>query len=126
MPEMHRLITALLFTLGTGSVNAAEVASTSFNTVAITPRESFLAAAIGATIVCGLTSFFLSGRVSERTHVALAMLVVLIGAFSLFALFGLAGREYPTVGAIVFLALIALFKLMNRFEARNNPSRPRG
>ena len=83
----------------------------------------FLAAAIAAMIACGLTSFFLAGRTSERTHVALAMLVVLIGAFCLFTLFGLAGRDYPALGALVVLGLIGLFKLMNQFEIRRGPRR---
>jgi prepilin signal peptidase PulO-like enzyme (type II secretory pathway) len=80
----------------------------------------FLAAGIGAMVMCGLTSFFLAGRVTERTHVALAMLVVLIGGFCLFALFGLVGREIPVAGALVLLGLIGLFRLMNQFEVRRN------
>jgi hypothetical protein len=92
---------------------------------AATPRECFLAAAIGAMITCGLASFLLFGRVTERTHVALAMLVVLIGAFGLFTLFGLATREIPAVGALVLLALLGLFKLMNQFEINRKPRQSR-
>jgi CHASE2 domain-containing sensor protein len=88
-----------------------------------TPHELFLAAAIGAMIACGLTSFFLAGRVTERTHVALATLVVLIGGFSLFTLFGLTGRATPAAGALVLLGLIGLFKLMNQFEIRRKSGR---
>jgi hypothetical protein len=73
-------------------------------------------------IACGVTSFFLAGRVTERTHVALAMLVVLIGSFCLFTLFGLVGREIPVAGSLVLLGLIGLFKLMNQFEIRRNGS----
>jgi CHASE2 domain-containing sensor protein len=92
--------------------------------LAITPRETFLAIAIAAMIGCGLISFFLAGRVTERTHVALAMLVVLIGGFCLLALFGFAGQENPAIGAVIILALIGLFKLMNQFEIRRRRDRP--
>jgi hypothetical protein len=78
----------------------------------------FLAAGIGAMITCAVMSFFLAGRVTERTHVALAMLVVLIGGFCLFVIFGLVGREIPIAGFFVILGLIGLFKLMNQFEIR--------
>jgi hypothetical protein len=82
------------------------------------PREMFLAAAIGGMMLCGLASFFSAGRVSERTHVAIALLAVLIGAFSLLILFEPIGEHMPVAGAGVILALIGLFKLMNQFEIR--------
>jgi hypothetical protein len=69
-----------------------------------------------------MTSFFLVGRVTEHTRVALAMLVVLIGGFCLFTLFGLVGREIPVVGCLVLLGLIGLFKLMSQFEVRRKRS----
>ena len=90
----------------------------------LTPRETFLAAAICGITACGLLSFFLAGRVSERTHVALALVTVLIGGFSLFVLFGLAGRHQPWAGALVVLGLIGLFKLMNQFEIRRKNGGP--
>ena len=91
---------------------------------ALTPRETFLADAICGITACGLSSFFLAGRVSERTHVALSLVTVLIGAFSLFVLFGLAGRQQPWAGALVVLGLIGLFKLMNQFEIRRKNRGP--
>ena len=103
-----------------GSARAAEVVVGTSDPISATPREMFLAAGIGAMVVCALTSFFLAGHVTERTHVALATLVVLIGGFCLFALFGLVGREIPAAGALVLLGLISLFKLMNQFEIRRN------
>jgi hypothetical protein len=84
-------------------------------------REAFLGAAIAAMIGCGLFSFLLAGRASPRTHIALALLVVLIGGFSLLILFGPAGRETPLLGAIVLVLLIGLFKLMNQFEIQRRP-----
>ena len=101
-----------------GLARAADVVAGASDPAAATPREMFLAAGIGAMIACAVTSFFLAGRVTERTHVALAMLVVLIGGFCLFVLFGLVGRELPIAGFLVFLGLIGLFKLMNQFEIR--------
>jgi hypothetical protein len=91
------------------------------NPSALTPRESFLAAAIGAMIGCGLFSFFLAGRVSERTHVALAMLVALIGGFSLLTLFAPVGHDLPIVDGLLLVGLIGLFKLMNQFEIHRRP-----
>jgi len=94
-----------------------------FEAVGLSAREAFLAAAIAAMVGCALVSFFLAGRVSERTHVALAMLIALIGGFGLLTLLAPAGREIPLAGALVVLGLIALFKLMNQFEIRRRPRR---
>ena len=82
-----------------------------------TGREAFLAVVIAVMVLCGLASFLLLGRVSERTHVALAMLSVLTGAFGLLVLFGGALYENPVAAVIVLLLLIALFKLMSQFES---------
>jgi len=73
-------------------------------------------------IACGMTCFLLAGRVTERTQVALAMLVVLIGGSCLFTLFGLVACEIPVVGCLVVLGLIGLFKLMSQFEVRRKRS----
>jgi hypothetical protein len=92
----------------------------------ISPREVVLAMAIGLMIVCGLASVAFAGRVSERTHVALAMLVILIGGFSLLVLFG-SFLYASSVGAVALIVgLIALFKLMNRFEAQRRSKRGPG
>jgi hypothetical protein len=120
---MRHAVAGIVWAVFAGSARAADVAAGACDPVLATPRETFLAAGIGAMIACGMTSFFLAGRVSERTHVAVAMLVVLVGGFCLFTLFGLIGREIPVVGSLVLLGLIGLFKLMNRFEIRRKPSR---
>jgi len=104
------------------SAGAAEIVAGGTAPLSATPREMFLAAGIGVMIACGVTSFFLVGRVTERTHAALAALVVLIGGFCLFTLFGLVGREIPTAGSLVLLGLIGLFKLMNQFETHQKRS----
>lgn len=117
---MRNAVAGAALAVFAGSARAADVAAAASDPVAATPREMFLAAGIGAMITCALTSFFLAGRVTERTHVALAMLVVLIGGFCLFVIFGLVGREIPIAGFLVVLGLIGLFKLMNQFEIRRS------
>jgi hypothetical protein len=110
----------LLAVLAAGSARAAAAAASGAGE--ISRREAFLAAAIAAMVVCGLLGFFLAGRVSQRTHVALALLVVLIGGFALLTLFGPAGGETPLAGGLTLFGLIGLFKLMNQFEIRRRPA----
>jgi hypothetical protein len=98
---MREAATAIVLAVLAGPARAAKRSSCILDPIAITPREPFVAAAIGAIVTCGVTSFFLAGRVSERTHVALAMLVVLAGGFCLFTLFGLVDREIPLAGSLV-------------------------
>ena len=95
-----------------------------FEAVGLSAREAFLAAAVTAMVGCALVSFFLAGRVSERTHVALATLIALIGGFALLTLLAPVGHEFPLAGALTVLALVGLFKLMNQFEIRRKPHRP--
>ena len=120
---MRNAIAGIVSAMFAGSARAADIAAGACDPVLATAHEAFLAAGISAMIACGMTSFFLAGRVSERTHVALAMLVVLVGGFCLFTIFGLVGREIPVAGSLVLLGLIGLFKLMNQFEIRRKPSR---
>ena len=119
---MRNAVAGFVLAVFAGSARSAEVAAGASDPVSATPREMFLAAGIGAMIICGVTSFFLAGRVTGRTHAALAALVVLIGGFCLFTLFGLVGREIPVAGSLVLLGLIGLFKLMSQFEIRRKPS----
>jgi hypothetical protein len=119
---MKRPVGSALLALLAGSAHAAAAAPGITVAGDITPREAFLAAAIAAMAGCGLLSFFLGGRTSERTHVALALLVVLIGGFGLLTLFGIAGRRTPLVGGLLLVGLIGLFKLMNQFEIRRRPA----
>ena len=119
---MRKAATAAVLAVFAGPVCAAGRSSCILDPAAITPRETFLAAGIGAMIACGVTSFLLAQRVTERTHAALAALVVLIGSFCLFTLFGLVGRKIPVAGSLVLLGLIGLFKLMNQFEIRRKRS----
>jgi len=120
---MRNRVLCLLIFMFIGASHAAAAAPVSAEFVGPTPRETLLAAGIAAMMALGLASFFLIGRVAERTHVALALLGVLIGGFCLFALYGLAGHEYPAAGAFVVLGLIGMFKLMNQFEIRRKVGR---
>jgi peptidoglycan/LPS O-acetylase OafA/YrhL len=115
---MGKVLGGLVLALLAGSAGAAAVSSDAADPALTAVREAFLAAGIGAMMACGLASFVLAGRVAERTHVALAMLAVLVGAFCLFAFFGLTGHASPEAGAVVLLGLIGLFKLMSQFEIR--------
>src|SRR6201993_5665144 len=102
-PDMREAASAAVLAVLAGPAGTAELAASAPDPVSATPREMFLAAGIAAMITCGLTSFFLAGRVTQRTHVALAMLVVLIGCFCLFTLFGLGWPEIPFGGCLAFL-----------------------
>jgi hypothetical protein len=116
---MRKSILLALFSVLAGAARAAELSPTPAGFTAATPRETFLAVCIAIMMALGIGNFFLLDRIAARTHVALALLTVLIGAFCLFTLYGLAGREDPTAGALVVLGLIGLFKLMNQFEIRH-------
>jgi len=94
-----------------------------FEVVGLSAREAFLAAAVTVMVGCALANFILAGRVSERTHVALAMLIALIGGFGLLTLLAPAGCEIPIAGALIVFGLVGLFKLMNQFEIRRRPRR---
>ncbi len=82
-----------------------------------TGRELFLAAALAATMVCSIASFALLGRIKERTHVAIAMLAMLIGGFALLVLFGGYIFQHPLIAMLVLGLLFGLFRLMSLYEA---------
>ncbi len=86
-------------------------------------RELFLAVAVMAMMLCGIVSFVLLGRASERTHVALAMLGVLIGGFALLVLFGGLAYENPVAAVVVVLLLVGMFKFMSQFESQRRTDR---
>ena len=88
-----------------------------------TGREKFLAGIVVVMMLCGILSFILRGRVSERTHVAIALFVVLIGGFGLLVLFG--GSLYNTqwAAALILVLLVGMFKLMSTFESGQKPER---
>lgn len=91
----------------------------------VTGREAFLAAAIGGMMLCGVISFLALSRASERTHVALAMLAVLIGGFGELVLFGHFLYENSVAAVIVLLLLTGTLKFMSQFESNRRPDRKR-
>lgn len=121
---MYRITVPLLaLVLVTASAEIA-VAESTTTSVAVTDREAFLASSIAAMVLSGVVSFLLAGRVSVRIHVALAMLVVLIGGFALFVLFQPVLSPYRIATVLGALAMVGLFKFMSRFEARERPKGP--
>jgi len=94
----------------------------------LTGRERFLAVIIATMMLCGILSFAMRGRVSERTHVAVALFVVLIGGFGLLVLFGGMLYEVPVAAALILLLLVGMFKLMSTFESGRKADRkePKG
>jgi CHASE2 domain-containing sensor protein len=86
-------------------------------------REQFLTVIVTAMMLCGILSFAIRGRVSERTHVAIALFVVLIGGFGLLVLFGGMLYEVPLAAALILLLLVGMFKLMSTFESGRKADR---
>jgi len=68
---------AMLFVVA-GAAHAADWSPAPAEFATATPRETFLATGIAGSITIGLASFFFAGRIMERTHVALALLSVLV------------------------------------------------
>lgn len=89
----------------------------------LTGREQFLAVIVGTMMLCAILSFVIRGRVSERTHVALALFVVLIGGFGLLVLFGGMLYQVPVAAALILLLLVGMFRLMSTFESGRKADR---
>lgn len=89
----------------------------------VTPVEVFLGMTIAIMMGCALISILLSGLITLRTHIAIAMLVVFIGGFSELVLFGPTIHEKPVVGGFALACLMTLFKLMGQFEIVRKPGR---
>lgn len=75
----------------------------------------------GALIVAGLAAFFLSGRLLPRNAGPIGLSVVIAGFFVGFVAVTPrvieAKESRPVLALAVFVSLLALFKLMNRFES---------
>jgi hypothetical protein len=115
---------AALGILFAGIACAAENTPISAADVSLAPLEQALAGAIGLMMICALASALLVGRVSERTHAALAMVVVLIGGFAMLVLFGGFLYRVPLAAVAGIIVLTGLFKLLNRFEVRSRADGP--
>jgi cyclophilin family peptidyl-prolyl cis-trans isomerase len=68
-------------------------------------------------IACNLAIFLFGPRWPPKTQGALNLLAVLIGAFLLIAQYGARGTRNPVLATVLFFGIVALLKLMNRFES---------
>jgi hypothetical protein len=128
-PSLTLAAAALVLGANSAAAQPAEGAKEGAKNALLAPisgRETFLALVIAAMMLCGLASFVLAGRFSERTQTALAMFVVLIGGFGLLVLFGGLIHDHPIAAVVVVALLIGLFKLMNQFEAGRKGGRKPG
>jgi len=84
---------------------------------ALTDRETVLGGALALIALLGAASFLLSGRVDRRVHVALSLLSVLIAVFGLYLLLATSTAfGAPLAAVAALLVLLAVLKLMSRFE----------
>jgi cyclophilin family peptidyl-prolyl cis-trans isomerase len=79
-------------------------------------------AGIVVMMACGLLGFLMAGRWKPQTVGAVSLLTVLTGGFLLFAELVPRARSSAVVAVLVFLGMVSLFRLMNRFESA--PPRP--
>ena len=83
----------------------------------VSEREAVLGGSLALIALLGATSFLLSGRVDRRVHVALSLLSVLVAVFGLYLLLGTASAfGTPLAAVAALLVLLAVLKLMSRFE----------
>lgn len=69
-----------------------------------------------AMVLLGLSGFFFYQRFSKGQLLALLMLNVLIGGFSLLIIFLPLGHSQQWLAPIIFFSLFGLFRFMSRFE----------
>ena len=84
---------------------------------AVQPLHNMLTAALMAIVAIALASFACLPKLSSRHVQSLSLLQMLIGMFMIFMLQVPTAQHLPLLGAVLFAALIGLFKLMSRFEA---------
>jgi peptidylprolyl isomerase len=80
-----------------------------------------IAGGIVVMMICGLLGFAMAGRWKPQTLGAIGLLTVLTGGFLLFSQLVPRAQSSWVVAVLVFLGMISLFKLMNRFESAPPP-----
>jgi cyclophilin family peptidyl-prolyl cis-trans isomerase len=80
--------------------------------------------AIILMIVCNLAGFAFGNRWPPQTRGALNLLPVLIGFFLVLSQLGSNAARAPLLGLALFIGVVGLFKLMNRFESTPPSDRP--
>ena len=66
---------------------------------------------------CGLVGFLFAKRLPLRMILSLHLVAVFIGGFVLLMLLVPIAHYYPVMGIGLFFSLLALLKLMGRFES---------
>lgn len=72
-----------------------------------------------AILLVSLAGFFLKNRVAPLTLRSLNLVNALLAAFAILVLFTPLTKTVPLLGGGIFVGMVALFKLMNRFESTN-------
>jgi cyclophilin family peptidyl-prolyl cis-trans isomerase len=80
--------------------------------------------AVVLMLVFNLIGFVFGHRWPPQTRGALNLLPVLVGSFLLLSELGPRAARVPALGLALFAGVVALFKLMNRFESAPPPDRP--
>jgi cyclophilin family peptidyl-prolyl cis-trans isomerase len=83
------------------------------------------ASAIGLMMLCGLVIHLGARRWSPKLVGAIGLLSVLIGSVWVFAAFAATAKSDPARAIALFFGLLALFKLMNRFESSGPSPAPK-
>jgi peptidyl-prolyl cis-trans isomerase B (cyclophilin B) len=94
---------------------AAAVAATSAPQAATAP--AMVTVGLLLIIACNLVSFLFGSRWPPQTQGAVNLLGVLIAAFLIVAQHGPGSQRNPLLAVALFFGIVALLKLMNRFES---------
>ena len=79
---------------------------------------------IGVMILFSLVAFVASGRWQSHRVGAFNLLAVLVGCFLIIREYAPRARDSWVLAVGLFVGIIALFKLMNRFESARRPASP--
>ena len=105
-----------------GQLRAAIPPQPSARTRAAPSQSSaVVAAGIGVMMLLSLFGFLLAGRLPAHRVSAFSLLTVLAGAFLLVRELAPRAKGSAVVATAVFFGIVALFKLMNRFESARPP-----
>jgi len=73
---------------------------------------------IAVMLLMGVVHYFAADRVSRRTSKSILLLEIFIGFFALFVVLLPASSLFPWLPVALFAALLAVIKLMGRFESK--------
>jgi cyclophilin family peptidyl-prolyl cis-trans isomerase len=78
---------------------------------------------IAMMMLCGFVVHFRARHSSPKVLSAFGLLTAMIGGFWLFASYAPNAKASPTVGLLTFLGILALIRVMNRFESAAPPAK---